>query len=1032
MKKFLWLFLFFLIGSGYILGQLPGKFGEARKNIEKIDLKKLQENGNLINTSILKQFSSIIKPGLNSNQNKGDNLQLKSSPVSLSQLLSLKSLSKEYDDNIKIRWNERNGTVSFMEISQNANKLSKTQASLEVKKSNAINFITKYSTLFKLDNPERELKFVKSEIEDNGRTHLKYQQYYNELRVWGSEINIHLDAYGNVQLVNGRYEETPNIINGLVYSISQDNAISIAMRDLNVGTRHYSPPSSEKVVYYDLKNKPHLAFFVELKPTFIDIVYYFIDGLTGEVIHKYNNTKTDGPILGSGVDLLGKTRQLNLYQIGSNYYMIDVSKDMFVAQGSQFPDNPKGAITVLDLKNAEHTENSQFYFVISNSTNIWPQNAVSLSYALSKSYDYYKNIHGIKSWDNNGMNIYGVVNLGQNYLNAYSTGPVLFFGNGDNQKYTDFTKSIDIIGHEYGHSVTTYHSNLEYQFQSGALNEAYSDYSGTMIEYYEDPNNANWLIGEKSIAAPSGKIAGRDMANPANSQVMDQLPTKMSEYMNLTADQDHGGVHINCGIINRAIYLIAQSIGRDKMEKIIYRAYTKYLTQKSQFIDLRLAAIQSAKDLYPGAGYEVQIGQAFDMVEIFDGTGTKPPQEIPPVTGQDYILMLSTADGRIYRVKSTVPFDQSSLYAFNAIAKNKPSVTEDGSYITFVGQDGNIYIISVKENKFYQVTTDGKWNNVAISPKADYIAAIPNPNYEPSKMYIISVNTSTVEAKTLYLPNTSENNAITYAYYADIVDFSINGEYLLYDCYSAKKLQTGGIIDTWEIMLMRRADGTIVRVFPPTEDGVLVGNPTFANTKENIIAFDLVDARNPNNVICYVCTYNLFSSELGLISENSNWIGHPSFSPDDKKVVFQTKGLDGVSTNLSQITMSSDGLNAVQSSKVGWITNAMAPVWYATGSRPNSVEKIESDIPKSYELLSSYPNPFNSTANIRYYLPKRTKVKIEIYNLIGNKIKELFNGESEEGYHNLLWNADNVASGTYICRMTTPETAKITKLVLIK
>ena len=184
------------------------------------------------------------------------------------------------------------------------------------------------------------------------------------------------------------------------------------MSDLNAGTKHYSPPSSEKIVYYDLKNKPHLAFFVELKPTFIDIVYYFIDGLTGEVIHKYNNTKTDGPILGSGVDLLGKTRPLNLYQIGSNYYMIDVSKDMFVAQGSQFPSNPKGAITVLDLKNAEHTENSQFYFVISNSTNIWPQNAVSLSYALSKSYDYYKNIHGIKSWDNNGMNIYGVINLG--------------------------------------------------------------------------------------------------------------------------------------------------------------------------------------------------------------------------------------------------------------------------------------------------------------------------------------------------------------------------------------------------------------------------------------------------------------------------------------------------------------------------------------------------------------------------------------------------------------------------------------------
>ncbi len=1035
MKKILIPVMIYLIGCNFLFAQLPGKFGESKANLQKIDLKKIEalQSNKTIDLSEFNKMTALLKTSNNKTNffRNGTPLALKTSPVSLSQLLSLKKMSAESGDDPLIKWNERNGTPAFIKFSLSGKTLRKAQLGVESRKSAAISFLNSYKTLLKLENPAEELIPLKTEVESGGMAHIKYQQYYKGIKVWGGNLNVQIDPYGNILTISGRYEATPNNLEVSAYSLTNSQAVTIASDNLKYSGKNYADPQSEKIIYFDAKNRARLAYFVELKPTMLDLIYYFIDGETGEIIHKYNNTKTDGPVIGSGTDLMGKTRSLNLFQKGNQYYMIDASKDMYNAAGSQIPDNPKGAITILDLKNAEHTQNSQFYYLISNSTTGWPQNAVSLSYALSTSYDYYKNIHSIKSWDNNGMNVYGVVNLGQNYLNAYSTGPALFFGNGDNQSYTDFTKSIDIIAHEYGHSVTTYHSNLEYQYQSGALNESYSDYSGTMVEFFADQNTANWLIGENSVAAAAGKIAGRDMANPANPQVMDRLPTKMSEYMNLTADQDHGGVHINCGIPNRAIYLMSQSLGRDKMEKIVYRAFTKYLTQKSQFIDFRIAAIQAAKDLYPGAGYETQIGQAFDLVEIFDGTGTQAPGEIPPVSGQDYIMMLGS-DGRIYRAKSTIPFDQNSLKAYSAVAKNKPSITEDGAFIAFVGFDNNIYLIRTSDEFFVKVTTDGKWNNVALSPRGEYIAAIPDPNYEPSKIYIINVNTSSVETRTLYLPNTSENNAQTYAYYADIVDFSIDGNYLLYDCYSVKKLQTGALIDTWEIMLMRRNDGAIVRVFPPTEDGVLVGNPSFANTKENIIAFDLVDARDQNNPKCYVSTYDMFAGTLGLIRDNSNWLGHPSFSPNDKKVALQTKGTNGQSTNLSQINMAADGLNATQSSLNGYVTNALTPVWYATGSRPVSVNEPKDDQPKSFELLGSYPNPFNSTATIKYYIPKATNVKIEIYNLIGNKVKELFSGRQESGYHHVLWEASNTASGAYYCRMSTPEVVKTIKLVLVK
>ena len=644
MKQLLTVLFTLLLISGSLKSQQTNKFSESKKNLGKIDLTKLQQNSRNVNISELSKMAAIIKASSKSSGQTSpvNSLNFKTSPLSLEQLLLLKDMNKDIDGTSKITWNKRNGTPSFIQLSPSGNKLMKAQLNLEGRKTAAISFLSQYKNLLKLKNPADELNLIKTEIETNGLTHFKYQQCYKGIKVWGCFLFAHLSGNGTMQSINGNYQITPSSLEEVSFNIPPNSAIDISKTDLCFNKNYYSEPTAEKIIYFDNNNDPHLAYHVELRPTMIDDIYYFIDAVSGKIIHKYNNTKTDGPITGSAADLLGKTRNINLFQKGSQYYLIDASKDMYDAAGSLLPDNPKGTITILDLKNADQSQSSQYYYLTSNSPTGWAQNAVSLSYALSTAYDYYKSIHGIKSWDNSGMNIFGVINLGTNYLNAYSTGPALFFGNGDNKSYQDFTRALDIVGHEYGHSVTTYNSNLEYQSQSGALNEAYSDYSGSMVEFYTNPTGANWLIGEDAVVTTSGKIAGRDMANPANQQVMDQLPTKMSEYMTLATDQDNGGVHINCGIPSKAFYLIAQSLGREKMEKIIYRAYTKYLTQQSQFVDLRIAAIQSAADLYPGSGYEAQVGQAFDAVEIFSGNGTKPPKDIPAVTGDDYILYVGS------------------------------------------------------------------------------------------------------------------------------------------------------------------------------------------------------------------------------------------------------------------------------------------------------------------------------------------------------------------------------------------------------
>ena len=57
----------------------------------------------------------------------------------------------------------------------------------------------------------------------------------------------------------------------------------------------------------------------------------FVDAATGAVVKEYNRVVMDGPVTGSGVDVKGVTRSLNLYQIGAQYYMIDASKPMYIA-----------------------------------------------------------------------------------------------------------------------------------------------------------------------------------------------------------------------------------------------------------------------------------------------------------------------------------------------------------------------------------------------------------------------------------------------------------------------------------------------------------------------------------------------------------------------------------------------------------------------------------------------------------------------------------------------------------------------------
>ncbi|MEE9554387.1 MAG: T9SS type A sorting domain-containing protein [candidate division Zixibacteria bacterium] len=96
------------------------------------------------------------------------------------------------------------------------------------------------------------------------------------------------------------------------------------------------------------------------------------------------------------------------------------------------------------------------------------------------------------------------------------------------------------------------------------------------------------------------------------------------------------------------------------------------------------------------------------------------------------------------------------------------------------------------------------------------------------------------------------------------------------------------------------------------------------------------------------------------------------------------------------------------------------------------INDIIERLPSRFTLLQNYPNPFNPSTTIRYSLPEQSDVRIEIYNIIGQKVATLFDGNKQAGYHTVTWKADNYPSGVYFARLETGSQAENIKMVLLK
>ena len=191
---------------------------------------------------------------------------------------------------------------------------------------------------------------------------------------------------------------------------------------------------------------------------------------------------------------------------------------------------------------------------------------------LGATWQLWQEAYGRNSLDGKGLPLVASVHFATNYDNAFWDGTQMVFGDGDGVVFLPFTRSVDVIGHELAHGVTQYTSGLNYQDQSGALNESVSDVFGVLVKQRllgQTADRADWLIGAELLAPGVNGVAIRSMAAPGTAYDdprlgKDPQPAHLRDYVDTT--DDNGGVHINSGIPNKAFHVVATTLGGNAWE----------------------------------------------------------------------------------------------------------------------------------------------------------------------------------------------------------------------------------------------------------------------------------------------------------------------------------------------------------------------------------------------------------------------------------------------------------------------------------
>ncbi len=472
-----------------------------------------------------------------------------------------KTIAKlKHENNAIVTLNESTGLAEFVRFPL-GNSMSLSGATLQQK---ALNFLESYKEIYNIQSVEQTLVFDKVLTDNYGLKSVILKQTYKGVPVFDGQLRFHFNSDKKLTSINGNYisgiyklNQIPTLSSGqaaqTALNVIREQGLNASGQPLliNSNTLYVFP----KGLVQGHMTSTFLVYEVEVRNELDVREFIYVNAHSGEIVEQFT----------------GMAHALNRKVYENN------TSNLVWQEGNPFP----GVLT------------------------IWQRNEVEASGHV---YNFFKNAFGHISYTGNDTPMRTINN------NPNISCPNANW-NGVTANYCNGTASDDVIAHEWGHAYTQFTSGLIYAYQSGAINESYSDIWGETIDLlnnYEDIGenlairtttscaSGRWKIGEDATSF-GGAI--RDMWNPnCNGD-----PAKVTDGRYLCGEADSGGVHINSGIPNHLYALlvdggnyngqIINGLGFVKAAHVFWRAQNVYLTSTSDFANLADALEAACADL---------------------------------------------------------------------------------------------------------------------------------------------------------------------------------------------------------------------------------------------------------------------------------------------------------------------------------------------------------------------------------------------------------------------------------------------------
>lgn len=437
--------------------------------------------------------------------------------------------------------------------------------------------------------PASALKVAKVITDAIGRTHVKFDQTYKGLKVFGAQLVVHMNAQG-VTAVNGAFIPAVNLNTTPKLTVGRAGQIAASGTGMNVVKTDISVYRTG--LLEGTSGQSVLAYAVEVTDGRARRDQVWIDATKGTVFNRI-------PLNGHALD-----RIIYTPVYGAPF---DVRHE-----GDAPTPGPTPGTTGADGIN-------------------------NLYRFAGETYNLYHSGFGRDSYDGLGHTMHSVLLANQNCPNAY--------WNSISTNYCPDFDADDVVSHEWTHAYTEYTHGLIYAYQSGALNESYSDIFGETHDLINGvdaeggnnnaqpmPDGQRWQMGEdvNGFNQPALGIL-RNMWDPTTFG----QPDKTSSPNYSCGSGDGGGVHANSGVPNHAYAMLVdgktfngqtvQGIGFDRALAIYYRAMTVYQTPTTDFAAHAVALQASCNDL---------IGQPINHVSTSTPNSVVSPDVISAGTCQ--------------------------------------------------------------------------------------------------------------------------------------------------------------------------------------------------------------------------------------------------------------------------------------------------------------------------------------------------------------------------------------------------------------